>query len=194
MKRKIITLLLAATLTSSMLLTSCGNQENTSNTQTSINTQQTDDSQKTDDTANNEAPTETPDMILTAETEITDKDLQEIYASIKENITTEYLEPNGISESEFSWPASDSESWDYFNDLYTASYFCINLETDVTKDDLSKYEDKYPSQDKNLFDAVLFGILNWMDSKGSYDTGYYGAVWGKLNPFNSSLPANVSFE
>lgn len=198
MKKSIITLLLAFALTSSMLLAACGNQETDSNgDKTEIEVSE-DDQQTDDDTASEETTeeekVETPDVILTADTEITDEDIQEIYASIKENVTTEYLEPNGISASEFSWPSSESSSWDYFNDLYTASYFCVDLEIPFTEDELSKYEGQYPDNDKKLFDAVLFGILNWMDSKGSYDTGYYSAIWGKLNPFVSNLPANVTFE
>lgn len=202
MRKKIITLLLAFALTSSMLLTACGNKESDSgndNTETETETpaddKQSNDSEESDDVTIEEdaAESETPDVMLTADTEITDEDMQELYASIKESVTTEYLEPNGLSASEFSWPSADSTSWNYFDDLYNASYFCIDLEIPFTEDELSEYEGQYPDNDQKLFDAVLFGILNWMDSKGSYDTGYYSAIWGKLNPFVSTLPSNVTF-
>ena len=109
------------------------------------------------------------------------------------NVTAEYLEPNGIDPATFSWPSSESSSWNYFDDLYTSCYLCVDLQIPFTEDELTQYEGEYPTQDKELFEAVFFGILNWMDSKGSYDTAYYSAVLGKLNPYVSNLPANVTF-
>ena len=47
------------------------------------------------------AESETPDVVLTADTEITEEDIQKVYASIKESVTTEYLEPNGIDPADF---------------------------------------------------------------------------------------------
>lgn len=211
MRKKFITFLLAFSLTSSMLLTACGNKETDSGggkTETETEAPAADDqqaeSEKSDEVTTEEedavegnedssAESETPDVVLTADTEITDEDIQEIYASIKENVTAEYLEPNGIDPATFSWPSSESSSWNYFDDLYTSCYLCVDLQIPFTEDELTQYEGEYPTQDKDLFEAVFFGILNWMDSKGSYDTGYYSAVLGKLNPYVSNLPANVTF-
>ena len=210
MRKKFITFLLAFSLTSSMLLTACGNKETDSGggkTETETEALAADDqqaeSEESDEvtteedavegTEDSSAESETPDVVLTADTEITDEDIQEIYASIKENVTAEYLEPNGIDPATFSWPSSESSSWNYFDDLYTSCYLCVDLQIPCTEDELTQYEGEYPTQDKELFEAVFFGILNWMDSKGSYDTAYYSAVLGKLNPYVSNLPANVTF-
>lgn len=204
MRKKFITFLLAFSLTSSMLLTACGNKETDSGggkTETEAEAPAADDqhaeSEETEEVTTEEEDavegSETPDVVLTADTEITADDIQQIYASIKENVTAEYLEPNGIDPATFSWPSSESSSWNYFDDLYTSCYLCVDLQIPFTEDELTQYEGEYPTQDKELFEAVFFGILNWMDSKGSYDTGYYSAVLGKLNPYVSNLPANVTF-
>lgn len=156
----------------------------------SSETEAVEETEETNDVSNKEedAVEETPDVILTGDTEITDQDIQEIYASIKESITTEYLEPNGLSESKFSWPASDSESWKYVDDLYTSCYLCIDLNIPFTEEETAKYDGKYPENDMQLFDAVFSGILKWMDSKGQYDSAYFSKVMGVLNPYSSVLP------
>mgnify|MGYP001853397650 CR=1 FL=1 len=209
MKKKILKILLSTVLIVAMAtgcsgaseeVTDSGESKTEVESEVSVDDQQTDDVTSEEDTVegtdSSSAETdekETPDVVLTADTEIMDEDIQEIYASIEENVTSEYLEPNGIDPADFSWPSSESSSWYYFDDLYTSCYLCIDLKIPFTKDELSEYEGKYPAQDKELFDAVFFGILNWMDSKGSYDTGYFSAVLGKLNPYASNLPANVTF-
>ncbi len=210
MKKKIFTVLLTVIFVIAMMATGCsGASEETDSggdkTETEAEAPAADD-QQAESEESDEVTTEeedavketedssaTPDVVLTADTEITDEDIQEIYASIKENVTAEYLEPNGIDPATFSWPSSESSSWNYLSDLYTSCYLCVDLQIPFTEDELTQYEGEYPTQDKELFEAVFFGILHWLDSKGSYDTGYYSAVLGKLNPFNTNITNNVTF-
>ena len=65
--------------------------------------------------------------MLTADTEITEEDIQKVYASIKESVTTEYLEPNGIDPATFSLPASEEAghiSLNYLNLTIWNFYGC----------------------------------------------------------------------
>lgn len=105
MRKKFITFLLAFSLTSSMLLTACGNKETDSGggkTETEAEAPAADDqhaeSEETEEVTTEEEDavegSETPDVVLTADTEITEEDIQKVYASIKESVTTEYLEPS----------------------------------------------------------------------------------------------------
>ena len=219
MRKKFITFLLAFSLTSSMLLTACGNKETDSGggkTETETEAPAADDqqaeSEESDEVTTEEedavketededssAESETPDVVLTADTEITDEDIQEIYASIKESVTTEYLEPNGIDPADFSWPDATSTIWGDYSDriLMDNGYQYATVKDFFTEDELinmlSDYDNQYPSPDKEILDSVLLGIIDWMQTKGDYDEGYFSSVFSKLLPMKDVIPTNVTF-
>ena len=203
MKKKIITFLLAFALTSSMLLTACGNTETDSGggkTETETEAPAADDQQteseeteevsnKEEDAVGSSGESETPDVVLTADTEITDEDMQEIYASIKESVTTEYLEPNGIDPATFSLPAS-TEAWSYFFTLSESHYMELFTGVEI---DTSSTENLPPSPEKEIMDSIFNGMLSGLDNLGKYDADYYSKFTQKLSPFNTNIINNVTF-
>lgn len=218
MRKKFITFLLAFSLTSSMLLTACGNKETDSGggkteTETEapaddqqaeseksdeVTTEEEDAVEETDDSEKTDV-SETPDVILTADTEITDEDMQEIYASIKESVEKRYLEPNSISPADFSWPDASSTIWGDYSDrsLMMAGYDYSTMKDFLTEEDLienlERYDGEYSQPDKQILDSVLLGIFDWMQSKGDYDEGYFSSVFSKLLPMKDVIPTNVTF-
>lgn len=150
-------------------------------------------------TEDSSAESETPDVVLTADTEITDEDIQEIYASIKESIEKRYLEPNSISPADFSWPDATSTIWGDYSDriLMDNGYQYATVKDFFTEDELinmlSDYDNQYPSPDKEILDSVLLGIIDWMQTKGDYDEGYFSSVFSKLIPMEDVIPVNVTF-
>ena len=161
-----------------------------------VTTEEEDAVKETEDSS---AESETPDVVLTADTEITDEDIQEIYASIKESVTTEYLEPNGIDPADFSWPDATSTIWGDYSDriLMDNGYQYATVKDFFTEDELinmlSDYDNQYPSPDKEILDSVLLGIIDWMQTKGDNDEGYFSSVFSKLLPMKDVIPTNVTF-
>ena len=187
-----------------MLLNACGTKETDSGggkTETETEAPSADDQQaESEEVSNKEedavkgnedssAESETPDVVLTADTEITEEDIQQIYASIKENVTAEYLEPNGIDPADFSWPAS-TEAWSYLVTLSESHY--MELFTGVEMD-TSSTENLPPSPEKEIMDSIFNGILNGLDNLGKYDSAYYSKFTQKLSPFNTNIINNVTF-
>ena len=195
MKKKIITFLLAFALTSSMLLTACGNTETDSGggkTETETEAPAADDQQAEEVTTEEEdavKESETPDVVLTADTEITEEDIQKVYASIKESVTTEYLEPNGIDPATFSLPASE-EAWSYFFKLSESYYMELFTGVEI---DTSSTENLPPSPEKEIMDSIFKGLLRGLDNLGKYDADYYSKFTQKLSPFNINIINNVTF-
>ena len=195
MKKKIITFLLAFALTSSMLLTACGNTETDSGggkTETETEAPAADDQQAEEVTTEEEdavKESETPDVVLTADTEITEEDIQKVYASIKESVTTEYLEPNGIDPATFSLPASE-EAWSYFFKLSESYYMELFTGDEI---DTSSTENLPPSPEKEIMDSIFKGLLRGLDNLGKYDADYYSKFTQKLSPFNTNIINNVTF-
>lgn len=202
MRKKFITFLLAFSLTSSMLLTACGNKETDSGggkTETETEAPAADDqqaeSEESDEVTTEEEDavkeSETPDVVLTADTEITDEDIQEIYASIKDSITTNYLEPNGINPADFNCPSSDSESWKYFGNLY--NNYSTNLHLNIPLNEA--YIPPADDTDEKIMDATFTGILNWINKKGTCNDEYFVKLFMEyLYPFNNIFPSNITFE
>ena len=195
MKKKIITFLLAFALTSSMLLTACGNTETDSGggkTETETEAPAADDQQAEEVTTEEEdavKESETPDVVLTADTEITEEDIQKVYASIKESVTAEYLEPNGIDPATFSLPASE-EAWSYFFKLSESYYMELFTGVEI---DTSSTENLPPSPEKEIMDSIFKGLLRGLDNLGKYDADYYSKFTQKLSPFNTNIINNVTF-
>ena len=195
MRKKFITFLLAFSLTSSMLLTACGNKETDSGggkTETETEAPAADDQQAEEVTTEEEdavKESETPDVVLTADTEITEEDIQKVYASIKESVTTEYLEPNGIDPATFSLPASE-EAWSYFFKLSESYYMELFTGVEI---DTSSTENLPPSPEKEIMDSIFKGLLRGLDNLGKYDADYYSKFTQKLSPFNTNIINNVTF-
>lgn len=195
MRKKFITFLLAFSLTSSMLLTACGNKETDSGggkTETETEAPAADDQQAEEVTTEEEdavKESETPDVVLTADTEITEEDIQKVYASIKESVTTEYLEPNGIDPATFSLPASE-EAWSYFFKLSESYYMELFTGVEI---DTSSTENLPPSPEKEIMDSIFKGLLSGLDNLGKYDADYYSKFTQKLSPFNINIINNVTF-
>ena len=200
MRKKFITFLLAFSLTSSMLLTACGNKETDSGgnkteaeTEAPADDKQSDDSEKSEEVTTEEEDavkeSETPDVVLTADTEITEEDIQKVYASIKESVTTEYLEPNGIDPATFSLPASE-EAWSYFFKLSESYYMELFTGVEI---DTSSTENLPPSPEKEIMDSIFKGLLSGLDNLGKYDADYYSKFTQKLSPFNINIINNVTF-
>ena len=200
MRKKFITFLLAFSLTSSMLLTACGNKETDSGggkTETETEAPAADDqqaeSEESDEVTTEEEDavkeSETPDVVLTADTEITEEDIQKVYASIKESVTTEYLEPNGIDPATFSLPASE-EAWSYFFKLSESYYMELFTGVEI---DTSSTENLPPSPEKEIMDSIFKGLLRGLDNLGKYDADYYSKFTQKLSPFNTNIINNVTF-
>lgn len=205
MKKKIFALLMVICLVFTMAA-GCGSASDAGNdaggdqTETPTGDQQTDGSEESDDGMNGEdasegtddslVKSETSDIMLTADTEITDEDIQKIYASIKESIITEYLEPNGIDPVDFSWSVS-SEAWSYLVYLFESYY--MELFTGVEMD-TSSTENLPPSPEKEIMDSIFTGMLNGLDNLGKYDADYYNNFTQRLNPFNTNITNNVTFE
>ena len=199
MRKKFITFLLAFSLTSSMQLTACGNKETDSGggkTETETEAPAADDQQAEEVTTEEEDAVKetedssaTPDVVLTADTEITEEDIQKVYASIKESVTTEYLEPNGIDPATFSLPASE-EAWSYFFKLSESYYMELFTGVEI---DTSSTENLPPSPEKEIMDSIFKGLLSGLDNLGKYDADYYSKFTQKLSPFNINIINNVTF-
>ena len=54
--------------------------------------------------------------------ELLQLNMQELYASIRDSVTTGYLEPNGISPADFAWPDGSLLDWDYFYEELLVTY------------------------------------------------------------------------
>lgn len=220
MRKKMLAIIMTIIFVLSMAVTGCsgasdketdsGGGKTETETEAPADEQQTDDSEKSDDvtteeedavegTEDSSAESETPDVVLTADTEITDEDIQEIYASIKESIEKRYLEPNSISPADFSWPDATSTIWGDYSDriLMDNGYQYATVKDFFTEDELinmlSDYDNQYPSPDKEILDSVLLGIIDWMQTKGDYDEGYFSSVFSKLLPMKDVIPTNVTF-
>ena len=108
------------TLHSSMLLTACGSTETDSGggkteteTETPADDQQAESEESDEVTTEEDAVTE-EDNTTEKENpaEVKEEDLLEVYDAIKESVITEYLEPNGIDPSTFTWPEPGT-NWNY---------------------------------------------------------------------------------
>lgn len=186
MKKKIVTFLLAFTLTSAMFLTACGNKETDSGKGKTETEATADDRQSKAETESEKVSTE-EDTAETTE-DVTEEDLQKVYASIKDAITTEYLEPNNISASDFSWPAADSPNWGYIDELY------INyaMSSDYSKEAMSYVDNIYTLPERDILWAAFDGIVNFIESEDR-ESNYWVHLFDRLEPYSETLPENVNF-
>ena len=197
MKKKIFALLLVICLIFAMATGCSGASDKETDsgggkTETETEAPAADDQQAEEVTTEEEdavKESETPDVVLTADTEITEEDIQKVYASIKESVTTEYLEPNGIDPATFSLPASE-EAWSYFFKLSESYYMELFTGVEI---DTSSTENLPPSPEKEIMDSIFKGLLSGLDNLGKYDADYYSKFTQKLSPFNINIINNVTF-
>lgn len=218
MKKKILALIMASTLVLAMTaMAGCGSSSDadssdaSSTSSTEIEAEMEDDTEvssvgavdetdvaeETTDVSEEETPEESSSgEVLTGDTEITDEDMQEVYASIKESIETRYLEPNNILPEEFSWNTIDSSVWSSYYTYagsHVVNYIVVTKSWETVEDlneSLSNNNNEYPSPDKELLDDVLLGIIDWLDSKGDYEIEYYNNLMEKM--LEPSLIDNLS--
>lgn len=197
MRKKMLAIIMTIIFVLSMAVTGCsGASEETDSgggkTETETEAPAADDQQAEEVTTEEEdavKESETPDVVLTADTEITEEDIQKVYASIKESVTTEYLEPNGIDPATFSLPASE-EAWSYFFKLSESYYMELFTGVEI---DTSSTENLPPSPEKEIMDSIFKGLLSGLDNLGKYDADYYSKFTQKLSPFNINIINNVTF-
>ena len=207
MRKKFITFLLAFSLTSSMLLTACGNKETDSGgnkteaeTEAPADDKQSDDSEKSEDvtTEEEDAVKETEDSSAESEThepytadDVTDEMMQELYASIKDSVTTEYLEPNNISPSDFVWPDPNATDWRYFYEELHMSYTAsLSLGSDFSIPESAMYTS---DANKEIFDSAFIGFINFFTACDPYEAEFYNTISDKLRNDHSLIVNNVTF-
>ena len=111
---------------------------------------------------------------------------------IKKSITDEYLQPNNISAEEFAWPAADSQSWEYLTDI--SGGFLLPISIEEFDSICEERESNYESLPENkIMQAVMHGIINWLNDKGGCDDTYYPTVIMHFLPFSETLPSEISF-
>lgn len=126
------------------------------------------------------------------EGEITDDQMQELYACIKESVRSKYLEPNGISPEEFVWPKEVEGN--VANQEELAWYYLVHMfNSYVLEGKLYDYSDfpyDMPSEsNRQLMDAVYDGIITWHELPGNTSICLV-----KLPVrFDQTIPANVDF-
>ena len=219
MKKKVLVLIIVLSFILSMVAVGCSSSydadsSDVSSTETEaqddnedVSSEEADAVDETEEETADTSEEETPEEettgggeILTAETEITDEDIQEVYASIKESIETRYLEPNNISPADFNWPGDIGDTWNSYRNMAVAG-----IETTIIAEGsknsiisqlgvFDKYE--YPSPSKEILDAALIGIIDWLDSKGDYDSDYFHNLFSRFEEsqsFIENLIANITF-
>lgn len=211
MKKKLLALIMVLSLVFAMVVVGCSSSSDadSSSDASTTETETPEDSadvsseeeavDETEDTSEEETPedeTSGSEEVLTGDTEITDEDMQEVYASIKESIEKRYLEPNNISSAEFSWNTIDSSVWSSYYTYagsHVINYIVVTKSWETVEDlseSLSNNNNEYPSPDKELLDDVLLGIIDWLNSKGDYDVEYYENLKEKM--WEPSLIDNLS--
>lgn len=123
--------------------------------------------------------------------DVTDETMQELYASIKDSVTTEYLEPNNISSSDFVWPDPDATDWRYFYEVLYMSYTAsLSLGGDFSIPESAMYTS---DANKEIFDAAFMGAINFFTASEPYEAEFYNAINDKLRDDHSLITNNVTF-
>ena len=119
--------------------------------------------------------------------------MQELYASIRDSVTTGYLEPNGISPADFAWPDGSLLDWDYFYEELLVTYaMSENAGADFSFPETSVYAS---DANKVIFDAAFAGVLNFLEAQEPYEGEFVNTIfYDRLDADHSLIPANVTFE
>ena len=202
MKKKSLAILLTVIIVIAMMATGCsgasdketdsGEAKTETETETAVEDDQQADAEETEDVATETEEVEITEPKLTGSSPFTDEDFSEMCEYIKKSITDEYLQPNNISAEEFVWPAADSQSWEYLTDI--SGGFLLPISIEEFDSICEERESNYESLPENkIMQAVMHGIINWLNDKGGCDDTYYPTVIMHFLPFSETLPSEISF-
>lgn len=186
-KKRILSVLMIFVMVIAMAATGCGKKEEPK-VEEEVST---DDKKAEDKSAESSTNVSNPG-------ELTDEKMEALYASIKESVKKDYLEPNNISPSEFQWPAYELDEngecqldeaylWTYLGIIYM-NYSMEGGELY----DATGFPMDIPEK-KGLMDSVLTGIASWHDipENSSIDRD---TVRDNLGELYKSIPENVKFD
>lgn len=184
--KRLIGVLMVAAMISAMAVACSGKDEaagaDDSKTETVTEEDEKDDQQEDanrppddEDTSNDQGAEP-----KTENDQLTPEDVEALKASIRNSVTTRYLEPNGMTADQIVWP----EDWYDFDMLVVTcdSYLAINMEIELEEEKAST----------DIFMAVILGVLDWLDTQGEYTIGYFGNTMRTLEPRNTVIPEVVS--
>ncbi len=207
MKKKALALIIVLALILSMTaMAGCGSSSDADSSDGTTSSTGTETPEDTEDVSSEETDavdeTSSSGEVLTVQT-LTEEDMLEFYSSIKRSVETRYLEPNNISPEDFSWPEEDSEVWNYIRnvhneatifmfDMVNGSDIANKVDEDELLENLSEIEGYSSSPEKDILDAVLFGTIEWLESKGDYEVGVFSYLWNFIN--YSNLSKEVTFD
>lgn len=115
---------------------------------------------------------------------LTEEEMQQLYDCVKESVLTGYIEPNGISPEEFSWPELDDHSWNYLAIMYL-NYIDFGTKYDTTNYVLEKPNDLLCQ----LINSVFDGMTEWSDS---FSDEFYESRLS-VSPFPKWFSENIDF-
>lgn len=188
MKRRSFSLILVFVMVIAMA-TACGSKEEAVETD-DAKTEETvenveDDQQDADQLAENadseqESPDATTGAPKTENDQLSEEDIAAVKASIRDSVTKRYLEPNGMTVEQIVWP----DDWYDFEMLATECDACIalDMEIDIDRD----------RANTDVFMAALLGVLDWLDTQGEYNLGYFGNTMRTLQPYETVIPEVVA--
>ena len=131
--KRLIGVLMVAAIISAMAVACSGKDEaagaDDSKTETVTEEDEKDDQQED---ANRPPEEEAAEAVESEREVLTEEDVEALKASIKNAVLEEYIKPNGVDPANFSWPASTSDVWWYFDKLlilYHGEKFMGELQT-----------------------------------------------------------------
>lgn len=188
-RKRILSFIMVMVMVFAMAATACGKKEEAAVKEepkqeeaSDVDEEDVADVEDDADAADEEA--DTSKVKKTGDDILTEEDIQSLKDSIRDAVISEYIEPNEISLEEFTWPVASSNDWIYFDGLIKR--FTIELYTGVEMDN-SDSSDVPDEPNKSIIEAAFKGVLNWLNTQGSYDSEYVGNVAGVLN-YGESIP------
>lgn len=169
--KRLIGVLMVAAMISAMAV-ACSGKDEAAGADDSKTETVTEEDEKDDEQEDANRPPDEEEVAEAVEPEreaLTEEDVEALKASIKNAVLEEYIKPNGVDPANFSWPASTSDVWWYFDKLlilYHGEKF-MGGAPDV--------ELTYPEgSEKSIIDATYNGFIKWHESTGVSNENYYG--------------------
>lgn len=179
MRRRVLSLVLVIVMVAAM--TACGSKKEETEEQEDNKKTEAAEDKKMDGTEEETSEDAGGGEISEEPVGMTETDIEEVKASIKESVIKEYLEPNGIAPETFSWPVEDSTAWLYCNELisiYSLQQFGgIDKESEFMPD----------SPEKEIIDATFEGIINWFEASREINRENLNEMINALIPFYASI-------
>lgn len=129
--------------------------------------------------------------------DITDEMMEDLYASMKESVTTEYLEPNDINPADFAWP-SDTEpdglypNWTYFYDVLFPT-FASSMEHEWLEFKFPEESMYTTSPNKEILEAAFTGVMSFLEDHEPYEEEFFTSIYEMLEEDHSLIISNVTF-